>query len=44
MVEKGLRLSLELGLGFKLGILPHINITLYVCYFSFFTTRTMCLV
>jgi hypothetical protein len=33
--KKGLRLGLELGLGFKLGILSHINITLYVCCIFF---------
>ncbi len=35
IVEKGLGLSLKLGLGFKLSLLSHINITLYVCCLFF---------
>jgi hypothetical protein len=43
-IDKGLGLGLKLSLGFKLGLLSHINITLYVCCHYFFTTRRMCLI
>jgi hypothetical protein len=39
-----LGIGLELDLGFKLDLLSHINITLYVFCLPFFTARTMCLI